>query len=1104
MLAKFSKNRRSSTDVGNAAVSVKAPTSNASGAILSQNTSTYQDQVKTDNMNSRSDLYKIRQQLHESNSSSPSSLYLEDDNTSKHHDSIIGEDQHRLGLISGTNLGVEDADTDGMDRIIDGISNTLNIKMLRRHQAAAVDSLSNQEKLQQYQTHDHPNARIGGSGTVAMTSNIYRKEFDVVGEDGEFTSESSSSSDDDSASSEEGNEEKALKQEHKNGFIGSEKGHESAEDYSDDEDEGEDGYKPGGYHAVKIGEVYNQRYVVIKKLGWGHFSTVWMVKDRAVKKNAQRSPGNSQFLALKVQKSAEHYTEAAMDEVELLDSVSKERKHCEAAFKLSPMGADKNGINLIDDVDHSHHVASLHDSFFHSGPNGRHMCMVFSMLGCNLLSVIKAFSYRGIPIPAVKKMIKGISKGLDFLHRKCDIIHTDLKPENVLLQFPSQLNTPNAIMGDELDAHSSIDDCGNVVSIEELETALRNPKTSTEDRKKIRKRLKKRRQKMRNRAATSNEDVNYDTLTHPQKTLSDDTIERILVDNETSRATRNAHERVLSRLSHSQFVVRNFASRISMNNQESTDILDDMVKISRPSKSELNAHFQLCGGQIGSRLRSGSSGVAELSFLLRAYVPEGEIADTVSAALGGIPWERNEENNAAREWRCGLSVQRPGQPSIATIFKLSQLGRKDLDDGLRKTWTHLSDLIGENLAGRDNVSHDVSRSFDSQARSLPFSLFTVKFSVLSTMVVLGFLESRLPGLIFFSYKRDEGSPPLDHVMFGPYSQRICKHPLAMKMKDAAMRSDSDNPSCANSVATSLFGFDLRMVKEFAARPTADEEGGASFQLKGSTMEKVSSWWCARQPIYERVKAFMGLHPKADIIDMPLFCATDGITVINNCEDFIEGQKEQSYGITNSSSFKEMVRGDKIHISETQLAVSLASHQPNLRDLEMLMKSRAVVVDLGNACWTHRHFSEDIQTRQYRAPEVLIGSKYDTSADMWSLGCITFELLTGDLLFDPREGGDYDRDEDHIAMFQELLGKIPKKVALNGKYSKNFFDRKGNLKHIKQLKFWPIEDVLHEKYHFSVRDAEEIANFMLPLLEYDSRERASAHECLQHEWLKGVS
>ena len=123
--------------------------------------------------------------------------------------------------------------------------------------------------------------------------------------------------------------------------------------------------------------------------------------------------------------------------------------------------------------------------------------------------------------------------------------------------------------------------------------------------------------------------------------------------------------------------------------------------------------------------------------------------------------------------------------------------------------------------------------------------------------------------------------------------------------------------------------------------------------------------------------------------------------------------------------------------------------------------------------------------------------------MWSLGCICFELLTGDLLFDPREGGNYDRDEDHLAMFQELLGKIPKKIALAGKYSKKFFDRKGNLKHIKQLKFWPVEEVLHEKYHFSVKDAEEISNFVLPLLEYDAKERATAYECLQHNWLQDV-
>ena len=174
-----------------------------------------------------------------------------------------------------------------------------------------------------------------------------------------------------------------------------------------------------------------------------------MVKDRKLGTTATNiigGGGTNQpiFFALKVQKSAEHYTEAAMDEVELLDCVAQERKKCEVSLvSQGPMCRDLDGIRAIDNVDYSRHVATLHDSFFHNGPNGRHMSMVFGMLGCNLLSVIKAFNYRGIPIPAVKRMIKGVCKGLDFLHRRCHIIHTDLKPENILLQFPDQICPPS-------------------------------------------------------------------------------------------------------------------------------------------------------------------------------------------------------------------------------------------------------------------------------------------------------------------------------------------------------------------------------------------------------------------------------------------------------------------------------------------------------------------------------------------------------------------------------------------------------------------------------------------------------------------------------------
>lgn len=72
--------------------------------------------------------------------------------------------------------------------------------------------------------------------------------------------------------------------------------------------------------------------------------------------------------------------------------------------------------------------------------------------------------------------------------------------------------------------------------------------------------------------------------------------------------------------------------------------------------------------------------------------------------------------------------------------------------------------------------------------------------------------------------------------------------------------------------------------------------------------------------------------------------------------------------------------------------------------------RVKIADLGNSCWTHKHFTMDIQTRQYRSPEVILGQKYDTSTDLWSFGCIIFELLTGDFLFDPKSGSKYNKDD----------------------------------------------------------------------------------------------
>eukprot|EP00201_Polytomella_parva_P015931 CAMPEP_0175070112 /NCGR_PEP_ID=MMETSP0052_2-20121109/18542_1 /TAXON_ID=51329 ORGANISM="Polytomella parva, Strain SAG 63-3" /NCGR_SAMPLE_ID=MMETSP0052_2 /ASSEMBLY_ACC=CAM_ASM_000194 /LENGTH=283 /DNA_ID=CAMNT_0016337207 /DNA_START=60 /DNA_END=911 /DNA_ORIENTATION=- len=180
--------------------------------------------------------------------------------------------------------------------------------------------------------------------------------------------------------------------------------HEACLTPSDDDsnEESPSDYKKGGYHPVKIGDKFKNRYTVLMKLGWGHFSTVWLVSDSKT----------NELAAMKIMRSAKTYTESAIDEIKLLSDIHRY--------------ADSKENRCVRILDH----------FDHRGPHGCHVVLIFEVLGDNLLTLIRRYGNRPIPLPIVKNITRQMLEAMAYFHDECHIIHTDFKPENVMMVEP--------------------------------------------------------------------------------------------------------------------------------------------------------------------------------------------------------------------------------------------------------------------------------------------------------------------------------------------------------------------------------------------------------------------------------------------------------------------------------------------------------------------------------------------------------------------------------------------------------------------------------------------------------------------------------------------
>ncbi|OMJ73131.1 hypothetical protein SteCoe_28251 [Stentor coeruleus] len=146
-----------------------------------------------------------------------------------------------------------------------------------------------------------------------------------------------------------------------------------------------------------------------------------------------------------------------------------------------------------------------------------------------------------------------------------------------------------------------------------------------------------------------------------------------------------------------------------------------------------------------------------------------------------------------------------------------------------------------------------------------------------------------------------------------------------------------------------------------------------------------------------------------------------------------------------------------------------------------------IIDFGSSCKESRRFLEYVQNRNYRAPEIVFDIDYTKAIDIWSLGCITIELLTGKSLFK------VENEQELFRSFVNTFGYPEKYFVRKGRRNHIFIDRQGRFKVKSAPNTNSIRNILQG---FDL----DTINFVESCLKWIPEHRISADQALVHPWI----